>query len=41
MPHEVVRAKMPGMEIVGVREEDLVYFKYLTFLDVAENYLTL
>jgi hypothetical protein len=37
MPYEAIRSKLTGMNIVDVREEDLVYFKDLKYLDLSEN----
>lgn len=37
LPHEAIRSKLSGENIVDVREEDLVYFKNLNFLDVSDN----
>lgn len=37
LPHEAIRSKLSGENIVDVREEDLVYFKNLVFLDVSDN----
>jgi hypothetical protein len=37
LPHEAIRSKLAGENIVDVREEDLVYFKNLVFLDVSDN----
>lgn len=38
LPHEAIRSKLSGENIVDVREEDLVYFKQnLKFLDVSDN----
>jgi Leucine-rich repeat (LRR) protein len=38
LPHEAIRSKLNGENIVDVREEDLVYFKQnLKFLDISDN----
>ena len=37
MPYEAIRSKLSGMNIVDCREEDLVYFKDLKYLDLSEN----
>lgn len=37
LPHEAIRSKLSGENIVDVREEDLVYFKNLIFLDISDN----
>ncbi len=37
LPHEAIRSKLSGENIVDVREEDLIYFKNLNFLDVSDN----
>jgi len=37
LPYEAIRSKLNGQNIVQVREEDLVYFKNLTSLDLADN----
>lgn len=38
LPHEAIRSKLSGENIVDVREEDLVYFKQnLKFLDISDN----
>jgi hypothetical protein len=37
LPHEAIRSKLAGENIVDVREEDLIYFKNLTYLDVSDN----
>ena len=37
LPHEAIRSKLSGENIVDVREEDLIYFKNLTFPDVSDN----
>jgi len=41
MPYEAIRSKMAGMKIVDVREEDLVYFKNLQYIDLSENHVNL
>jgi hypothetical protein len=41
LPHEAIRSKLASENIVDVREEDLVYFKNLTYLDVSDNSLYL
>eukprot|EP00347_Sterkiella_histriomuscorum_P024110 403332273 len=38
LPHEAIRSKLSGENIVDVREEDLVYFKQnLRYLDISDN----
>ena len=37
LPHEAIRSKLSSENIVDVREEDLVYFKNLIFLDISDN----
>ena len=37
LPHEAIRSKLAGENIVDVREEDLVYFKNLIYLDASDN----
>ena len=37
LPHEAIRSKLSSENIVDVREEDLVYFKNLTYLDISDN----
>jgi len=37
LPHEAIKSKLASENIVEVREEDLVYFKNLTYLDVSDN----
>lgn len=39
LPHEAIRSKLSGENIVDVREEDLVYFKNLIFLDISDNHV--
>ena len=40
IPHEAIRSKLSGENIVDVREEDLIYFKQsLKYLDVSDNNL--
>ena len=42
LPHEAIRSKLAGENIVDVREEDLVYFKQnLKFLDVSDNHIAI
>ena len=42
LPHEAIRSKLSGENIVDVREEDLVYFKQnLKFLDVSDNHISM
>ena len=41
MPHEAIRSKLAGENIIDVREEDLVYFKNLSFIDLSDNHLNL
>lgn len=37
LPHEAIRSKVSAQGIVDVREEDLLYFKNLTYLDISDN----
>ena len=37
LPHEAIRSKLASMNIVEVTEEDLEYFKNLTYLDISDN----
>ena len=37
LPHEAIRSKLSGQNIVEVVEEDLAYFQNLTYLDVSDN----
>lgn len=37
LPHEAIRSKIAGENVIDVREEDLVYFKNLTFIDLSDN----
>jgi Leucine-rich repeat (LRR) protein len=37
LPHEAIRSKLAGENIVDVTEEDLEFFKNLTFLDLSDN----
>mmetsp|Transcript_37165 Transcript_37165/g.48891 ORF Transcript_37165/g.48891 Transcript_37165/m.48891 type:complete len:80 (-) Transcript_37165:2342-2581(-) len=37
LPHEAIRSKLAGMNINDVTEEDLEFFKNLTFLDISDN----
>ena len=37
LPHEAIRSKLGSMNIVEVTEEDLEYFKNLTYLDISDN----
>jgi len=37
LPHEAIRSKMASENIIDVREEDLIYFKNLIFLDISDN----
>ena len=41
MPHVAIRSKLAGENIDDVREEDLVYFKNLIYLDVSDNNINL
>jgi len=41
LPHEAIRSKLAGENIIDVREEDLVYFKNLSFIDLSDNHLNL
>ena len=34
---EAIRSKLSSQNIIEVREEDLIYFKNLTFLDLSDN----
>jgi Leucine-rich repeat (LRR) protein len=37
LPHEAIRSKLASENIVDVREEDLIYFKNLVYLDISDN----
>ena len=37
LPHEAIRSKLAGMNITDVTEEDLEFFKNLTYLDISDN----
>ena len=37
LPHEAIRSKLAGMNINDVTEEDLEFFKCLTYLDISDN----
>ena len=37
LPHEAIRSKLAGMNISDVTEEDLEFFKNLTYLDISDN----
>ena len=37
LPHEAIRSKLAGMNINDVTEEDLEFFKNLTYLDISDN----
>ena len=37
LPHEAIRSKLSGQNIVEVVEEDLCYFQNLTYLDLSDN----
>jgi Leucine-rich repeat (LRR) protein len=41
LPHEAIRSKLAGENIIDVREEDLVYFKNLSYIDLSDNHLNL
>ena len=41
LPHEAIRSKLAGENIIDVREEDLVYFKNLTYIDLSDNSLNM
>lgn len=42
LPHEAIRSKLSGENIVDVREEDLMYFKQnLKFLDISDNHISI
>jgi Leucine-rich repeat (LRR) protein len=41
LPHEVVTSKLSSQHITDVREEDLAYFKNLTFIDLSDNQVNL
>ena len=41
LPHEAVRSKLASMNIVDVTEEDLEFFKNLTYLDLSDNRVNL
>ena len=36
-PMQAIRSKLAGENIVEVREEDLIYFRNLTHLDLSDN----
>ena len=36
-PLEAIRSKLSSQSIIEVREEDLIYFKNLTYLDLSDN----
>ena len=37
LPHEAIRSKLASMNINDVTEEDLEFFKNLTYLDISDN----
>ena len=37
LPHEAIRSKLASMNITDVTEEDLEFFKNLTYLDISDN----
>ena len=37
LPHEAIRSKLAGMNINDVTDEDLEFFKNLTYLDISDN----
>ena len=37
LPHEAIRSRLASMNIIEVTEEDLEFFKNLTFLDISDN----
>ena len=37
LPHEAIRSKLSSMNITEVVEEDLEFFKKLTYLDISDN----
>jgi Leucine-rich repeat (LRR) protein len=41
LPHEAIRSKISGENIVEVIEEDLAYFKNLVFLDISDNHISI
>jgi hypothetical protein len=41
LPHEAIRSKLSGENIVEVIEEDLAYFKNLIYLDISDNNITI
>lgn len=36
-PFQAIRSKLPSQGIIDVREEDLLYFKNLSHLDLSDN----
>jgi len=41
LPHEAIRSKLSSEFITDVQEEDLGFFKNLTFLDLSDNQVKL
>lgn len=41
LPHEAIKSRISGENIIDVREEDLVYFRNLTHADFSDNSLNL
>jgi Leucine-rich repeat (LRR) protein len=39
LPHEAIRSKLASENIVDVTEEDLEFFKNLTYLDISDNFV--
>lgn len=39
LPHEAIKSRLTNQKIVDVIEEDMTYFKSLSFLDVSDNEL--
>jgi Leucine-rich repeat (LRR) protein len=37
LPHEAIRSKLNSENITEVQEEDLDFFKNLTYLDLSDN----
>lgn len=40
-PMQAIRSKLTSENIVDVREEDLIYFRNLTHLDLSDNHVNL
>lgn len=41
LPHEAIKSKLDGQNIMQVIEEDLVYFQNLSAIDLADNHVRL